>query len=399
MSMATARTFCRCSSGKRPKYSPSVSALRSSPIHSTFPSPKSHTTVRYESCPLRHAFSSSPITSGISFPFRAKPRRTARCSIIHASSRLIRRSRRAPATPSSRSTSMAKHSNRMVNRPFGSAHDSRTCRTPCSVHEILGGRACSRVVYCIVSKCRHTRSSLWSYSGHGSPHSGHRHRSSPCSTHTCTCRCSSFSSTRSTRQGVLNPSNCRYSSVSRIRQVSSHHARGPSSSPTENPQEPEFRMIQNEELWWRFAHVVLLERVQRRRHLFHRRPLAIVRLDLRPAHAPLLIEHEHSRTGNAVEFLLRVLRIAQTVAIDRPRSGIRQQFVSQRTAPIGFDLLLQVAALFGPIAADRVEPHVGERLRKIAESDQLPDAVRSPEPAIKHQHDLMAARRRQPHDP
>src|SRR4051794_17759209 len=165
MSIDTARTFCRCSSVKRPKYSPSVSALRSSPIHSTVPSPKSHTTVRYESCPLRHAFSSSPITSGISFPFRAKPRRTARCSIIHASSRLIRRSRRAPATPSSRSTSMAKHSNRMVNRPFGSAHDSRTCRTPCSVHEILGGRACSRVVYCIVSKCRHTRSSLWSYSG------------------------------------------------------------------------------------------------------------------------------------------------------------------------------------------------------------------------------------------
>src|SRR3954452_21662674 len=242
MSIDTARTFCRCLSVKRPKYSPSVSALRSSPIHSTVPSPKSHTTVRYESCPLRHAFSSSPITSGISFPFRAKPRRTARCSIIHASSRLTRRSRRAPATPSSRSTSMAKHSNRMVNRPFGSAHDSRTCRTPCSVHEILGGRACSRVVYCIVSKCRHTRSSLWSYSGHGSPHSGHRHRSSPCSTHTCTCRCSSFSSTRSTRQGVLNPSNCRYSSVSRIDQVSSHHARGTSSSPTENPQEPQFSL-------------------------------------------------------------------------------------------------------------------------------------------------------------
>ena len=173
---------------------------------------------------MRHAFSSMPSNSGISSFFRAKPRSTARCSICHASSRLIRRSRCAPATPSSRSTPMAKHSNSIVNRPFGSTQGRATCRTPCSSHETLGGRACSNVVYCIVSRCRHTRSSLWSYSGPGSPHSGHSHRSSPCSTQTWTCCFSSISSTRSTRHGEFNPSNCRYSSVSRMNRLSSPHA-------------------------------------------------------------------------------------------------------------------------------------------------------------------------------
>jgi len=54
--------------------------------------------------------------------------------------------------------SMASPSNSDVNRLDGSAHGSRTTRTPCSPYSLRGGDACKIVSYWQVSKCRHCRS-------------------------------------------------------------------------------------------------------------------------------------------------------------------------------------------------------------------------------------------------
>ena len=117
------------------------------------------------------------------------------------------------------------------------------------------------------------------------------------------------------------------------------------------------------------AFAASLECVQRCSDLFDRRPLAIVRLDPDPAYVSFLIEDENRRTRNAVELLVRVFGVAQAITIDRMRLTIRQHRESQRSPAIRLDLLREILTLFGPVAADRVEAHLGEAAREITESD------------------------------
>ena len=103
-------------------------------------------------------------------------------------------------------TSIASRSNSIVNRVRGSAHGSRTWRTPCVGQATRGGRARRYVWNWQLSRCRHARSSAWSYSGRSVAHSGHvQPPPSACPVHTST-RCSfTFSSTRVTVHGVFSP--------------------------------------------------------------------------------------------------------------------------------------------------------------------------------------------------
>src|ERR1051326_2490810 len=133
---------------------------------------------------------------------------------------------------------------------------------------------------------------------------------------------------------------------------------------------------------------VSFERVERRGNVFDRGPRAIVRLDPEPAHASALIQNEDRRARDTVELLLRVLGIANAVMVDGQRLRIGQHRVAQWAALIRLDLRRQVATLDGRIATDRIDAHVRKIVRKIAESDQLPDAVRSPETAVEHKNDF-----------
>jgi hypothetical protein len=67
---------------------------------------------------------------------------------------------------------IARHSNNIVKRLVGSAHGTRTVRTPCSRQFVRGTAACTRVRYWQVSRCLHARDASWSYSGQLLPHSG-----------------------------------------------------------------------------------------------------------------------------------------------------------------------------------------------------------------------------------
>src|SRR5581483_660709 len=72
--------------------------------------------------------------------------------------------------------------------------------------------------------------------------------------------------------------------------------------------------------------------------------------------------------------------------------GIGQQGYAERPAMVGLDLLREAPALLRLVAADRKDSSVGKHAGEIAKSDQLPDAVRSPEAAIEDEHDLVAVR-------
>src|SRR5262249_42229748 len=85
-----------------------------------------------------------------------------------------------------------------------------------------------------------------------------------------------------------------------------------------------------------------LERIERGSHLFDRGTLAVVRFHLRPPHVPLRIEHENRRPRYAVQLLLRVLRIAQPVAVDRIRVRIGQHRKTDRPPLVRLDLPRQL---------------------------------------------------------
>lgn len=142
----------------------------------------------------------------------------------------------------------------------------------------------------------------------------------------------------------------------------------------------------------------LVESIESGRDLLGRRPLAIIALDLFPAHVPARIENEHRRVRNAIFFFAAIIGIAQAVTIDGAAARIRKQSESQWSAAVGRDLRSERTALRRNVAADRVDAHVTECAREIAKSDQLPDAVRSPVAAIEHEHDFVAASRRKSRD-
>jgi hypothetical protein len=89
-----------------------------------------------------YALSSTPRWVGTCTGLARRTRLTARSIRCQASSQLSRSSRAAPRTSHSLSTSMARRSNKVVNRDFASAQGSVTWRTPCSGHATRGGRAC-----------------------------------------------------------------------------------------------------------------------------------------------------------------------------------------------------------------------------------------------------------------
>src|SRR5260370_41253574 len=113
----------------------------------------------------------------------------------------------------------------------------------------------------------------------------------------------------------------------------------------------------------------LLERVERRRHFFRGRPLAVIALDLQPANASRSIEHEHRRMRDAVDLFPGIVWITQSITIDCDRPRVRQQREGERPPAIRRDLAREVAALLNRIGTDRQDANVGKCSSEVAESD------------------------------
>ena len=103
----------------------------------------------------------------------------------------------------------------------------------------------------------------------------------------------------------------------------------------------------------------------------------------------MLIEHEHRRMGHAVDLLVPVRLVAKAEAIDHRRARIRKQGEAELSAAVFGHLAIEDATDLRAVWTDRIEADVGEGAGEITESDQLPDAVRSPVAAIEHEHDLV----------
>ena len=103
-----------------------------------------------------------------------------------------------------------------MKRARGPAQGTVSCLIPCVEQSTRGTSATSRVLYCIVSKCRHDRVRV-SWRGHLSPHAGHVvGASAPRATNTWTEWSSIEMFTSTTSHGGSSPRSCAYKSRSRI---------------------------------------------------------------------------------------------------------------------------------------------------------------------------------------
>src|SRR5216684_1373052 len=141
-----------------------------------------------------------------------------------------------------------------------------------------------------------------------------------------------------------------------------------------------------------FRLVPLLERVKRCRHLLGSRPLPVVAFDFGPADLSVAIENEHRRTRNAVQLLMCVRRIAQSVAVDGLCAGIEKKGESEISSSVFGDLHRQFTALRGPVETDGEDVDCWKGTSQRSKSDDLPDAVRSPITTIKDKNHLPSAR-------
>ena len=124
-----------------------LSSFRSSITSRTRASLNAFTTVMY-SCPRVIEVSSTPTLAGSAArPRRFIPRATARERIPATSSQLNRIPFATAAILSvAPSQSMTNASNSAVNRERSSAHGTRTCLTPCSLH-LTRGTVAVRIVW------------------------------------------------------------------------------------------------------------------------------------------------------------------------------------------------------------------------------------------------------------
>jgi len=132
--------------------------------------------------------------------------------------------------------------------------------------------------------------------------------------------------------------------------------------------------------------------IERGANLIIRRPLLVVRLDLRPAHLAVPAENEHGGVRDPFELLAGVGRVAESVSIDDLAVRVREERERDLAFPVRLDLVDEGAALFGVVPADGVETDRLVLANELTEPGNLPGAVRSPVPSIENEDDLLTPR-------
>jgi hypothetical protein len=104
----------------------------------------------------------------------------------------------------------------------------------------------------------------------------------------------------------------------------------------------------------------------------------------------MLIEDKDRGTGNAVDLVPHEGGIAQSEPVDDRAARIREKRQRNSASPVAGDLPDQLPALLRRVFADRIDMHIPVDAGKIAEPDNLPDAIRSPVAAVEDEDDLLA---------